>query len=168
MKLAAFEAVAKVLDTAQVRYLVAGGLAVVAHGHVRLTLDIDLVVALDPNNTHRAFKALADIGYRPSVPVDAGSFAQAEQRQRWRDEKNMQVLSFFSDDFPGTAVDVFVYEPFDFAREYEIALQGELLPGLVARFVSIPTLIQMKRAAGRAKDLDDIQHLEWLQEDASR
>lgn len=164
MKLAAFEAVAKVLDAARVRYLVAGGLAVNAHGYIRLTMDIDLVIALDAGNIRHAFQALAGIGYRPTVPIDADAFAKPEQRHRWREDKGMQVLNFSSDAFPGTSVDVFVYEPFDFAYEYGIALHGELLPGLYVRFVSIPTLIRMKQAAGRPRDLDDIQHLRWLQE----
>lgn len=164
MKLAAFEAVAKTLYAAEVRYLVAGGLAVNAHGYIRLTVDIDLVVALDARNIRQAFRALADIGYRPSVPIDAESFSQAEQRERWREEKGMQVLNFYCEAFPGTSVDVFVYEPFDFAEEYGIALRAELLPGIVARFISIPTLIRMKQVAGRPRDLDDIQHLQWLQE----
>jgi hypothetical protein len=166
MKLAAFEAVAQALETASVRFLVAGGLAVNAHGYVRLTVDIDLVIALDGANIRQAFAALAGLGYRPSVPIDANAFSQAEQRERWRKEKGMQVLNFFSDAFPGTPVDLFVYEPFDFAHEYDVALRGELLPGLVVRFVSIPTLIRMKQAAGRPRDLDDIQHLQWLHENA--
>lgn len=166
MQLAAFELVAKALDAAQVRYLVAGGLAVNAHGYVRLTMDIDLVIALDPGNIRQTFHALADIGYRPSISIDAEAFAQSEQRKRWQDEKGMQVLNFHSDTFPSTSVDVFVYEPFDFAREYDVALHGELLPGLDVRFVSLPTLIQMKQAAGRPRDLDDIQHLRWLQENS--
>jgi hypothetical protein len=164
MSLAAFEAVAGALDAAQARYLVAGGLAVNAHGYIRLTVDIDLVIALDAENILQAFRALAGLGYKPSVPIDSETFARPEQRQRWREEKGMQVLSFFSDAFPGIPVDVFVYEPFDFGQEYEAALRGELLPGLTVRFVSIPTLIRMKKAAGRARDLDDIQHLTWIRE----
>lgn len=164
MMLAAFEAVAQALDAAQVRYLVAGGLAVNAHGYIRLTLDIDLVVALNEKNIRKAFAALAGIGYRPSVPIDAEAFAQPGQRRRWLEEKGMQVLNFHSDDFPGASVDVFVYEPFDFTREYAAALRGALLPGLDVRFVSIPALIRMKQAAGRPRDLDDIEHLTWLQE----
>lgn len=164
MKLAAFEEVAKALDAAGVRYIVAGGLAVNAHGYVRLTVDIDLVIALDANNIRQTFGALAGIGYRPTVPIEADAFARPDQRQSWREEKGMEVLGFHNDVFPGTIVDVFVYEPFDFSQEYDIAMRGELLPGIEVRFVSIPTLIRMKQAAGRPRDLDDIQHLEWLQE----
>lgn len=164
MKLAAFEAVAKAFDAAHVRYLVAGGLAVNAHGYIRLTMDIDLVIALDAGNIHLAFSALAGIGYRPTVPIKADAFAQPEQRQRWREDKGMQVLNFHSDAFPGTSVDVFVSEPFDFAHEHEVAMRSELLPNIQVCFVSIPTLIRMKQVAGRPRDLDDIQHLTWLQE----
>lgn len=168
MRLSAFEAVAKALDGAGVRYLVAGGLAVNAHGYLRLTADIDLVIALNAGNVHAAFAALAGAGYRPNVPIKAEQFADAAQRQRWRDEKGMQVLNFFADRYPETSVDVFVYEPFDFAKEFDAAMVGELLPGLLVRFVSIPTLIRMKEAAGRPRDQDDIQHLRWILDDRSR
>jgi hypothetical protein len=167
MKLAAFDAVAQALDAARVRYIVAGGLAVNAHGYIRLTMDIDLVIALDADNIRQAFHALAGIGYRPTVPIDADAFARPEQRKRWQEDKGMQVLNFHSDAFPGTSVDVFVYEPFDFAHEYDIAMRGELLQGILVRFVSVPTLIRMKQTAGRPRDLDDIQHLKWLQENSN-
>ena len=42
MRLASFETIAKALESADVRYLVAGGLAVNAHGILRFTKDIDL------------------------------------------------------------------------------------------------------------------------------
>jgi hypothetical protein len=167
MKLSAFEAVVKALHDRQVQYLVAGGLAVNAHGYIRTTMDIDLVVALNADNIRQAFDALASLGYHPLVPISAQNFADPNQRQRWRDEKGMQVLNFHSDIHPGVGVDVFVYEPFDFSHECERALQGELLPGIVTRFVSIPTLIAMKQAAGRPRDLDDIEHLQVLQKEIS-
>ena len=77
----------------------------------------------------------------------------------------MNVLNFFSDLHRETAVDVFVLEPFDFGREYDEALRGEVAPELEARFVSITALIAMKEAASRPRDLDDIQHLRWILED---
>jgi hypothetical protein len=58
---------------------------------------------------------------------------------------------------------VFVYEPFDLAQEYEAAMRAELLPGVTVRIAPIPTLIRMKQAAGRPRDLDDIEHLRQIQ-----
>src|SRR3546814_5191287 len=97
MRIAAFEAVAKALHEGQVRYIVAGGLAVNAHGHIRNTMDIDLVIALDADNIQRAFGALASLGYRPLVSINAHSFSDEAQRQKWYDEKGMKVLNFHSD-----------------------------------------------------------------------
>lgn len=165
MKLTAFEDVVAALNSENVRYLVAGGLAVNAHGYVRLTMDIDLVIALDAENICQTFCALERIGYRPTVPIDAEAFAIPENRKLWQEEKGMVVLNFFSDRHLTTRLDVFVDEPFEFAAEYAASVSGELRPGLTARFVSIPTLIRMKQAANRPKDIDDIQHLRWIQED---
>ncbi len=165
MKLASFEDIVRALNDAGVRYLVAGGLAVNAHGYLRFTSDVDLVLELVPDNVVPAFDALASLGYRPSVPVTKKQFADPIMRQHWIDEKGMRVLNFFSDHHRETSVDLFVGIPFDFEAEYRIALQGEVFPGLPTRFVSISTLIAMKEVAGRPRDQDDIQHLRWILDD---
>ena len=77
----------------------------------------------------------------------------------------MKVLNFFSDRHRETSVDVFVTEPFHFERESMKAMQGELAPGLNVPFVSLPTLIAMKEVANRPRDIDDVQHLKWIQEE---
>ena len=41
------ENIVAALNTAEVNYLIAGGLAVVAHGYVRVTMDVDLVIDFD-------------------------------------------------------------------------------------------------------------------------
>lgn len=165
MKLDAFEAVARALDEAGVRYLVAGGVAVNAHGYLRFTKDIDIVLALRAENVTAAFAALASLAYRPAVPVDAAGFGDAATRRRWIEDKGMQVLNFFSDRFPATSVDVFVQEPFDFDTEYEQALIATLAPGVTPRFVTIPTLIAMKETADRPSDRVDIEYLRQILEE---
>ena len=42
----------------------------------------------------------------------------------------------------------------------------EIAPGVVSRFVTIPTLIAMKAGTGRARDQDDIEHLRMIQEES--
>lgn len=168
MKLASVEAIAKALAAASVRFLVAGGTAVIAHGYGRLTMDLDLVVQLEAENIKAAFAALTPLGYRPRQPVTAEQFADAALRRSWIETKNMKVLNLQSDAHPETTVDVFVTEPFDFDVEYEHALMHELTPGLPIRFVSLDTLIAMKEAVGRARDLDDVWHLRMLRQERSR
>lgn len=159
MRLASFEAIARALQGASARYLVAGGLAVNAHGYLRFTKDVDLVIQLDPDNLRRALAALATLGYRPAIPVTVEQFADATQREQWVREKNMQVFQLWSEAHIETPIDVFVSEPFAFDEEYDRAVIKPLRDDLPVRFVTIPTLIRMKELANRDQDRIDIEHL---------
>jgi hypothetical protein len=165
MKLTSFTQIVTALDAARVRYLVAGGLAVNAHGYLRFTKDVDIVMQLVPDNIQRAFAALTTVGYRPSVPISAAQFADADIRNGWIRDKNMQVLQFWSDAHQETPIDLFVTDPFPFEDEYQRALVKPLHGSLDVRFVSIPTLIRMKEAAGRSQDIIDIEHLKQRRDD---
>jgi hypothetical protein len=154
-----FEAVIRALDAKRVRFLVAGGLAVVAHGYLRGTKDIDLVIELVPQNIVEAFAALESAGYKAVIPVTAQQFADADQRAVWIRDKGMRVLNFWSDTHRDMSVDVFVTEPFPFEEEYRQALVKPLQSEIPVRFVTIPTLIRMKEAANRPQDRIDIDNL---------
>lgn len=154
------------LEREGVRYLVVGGVAVVLHGHLRTTLDLDLVLQLDRDNLERALKAFADLGFQPQAPVPLHSFADRRNRESWRREKNMTVFSLWHADHPGFAVDLFVEEPFDFDAVYRRALRVPL-QGLQATVVSRDDLVAMKRATGRAQDLEDVAALIELSEEGS-
>lgn len=168
MKPASFEALVTALENAGVRYLVAGGLAVNAHGYLRFTKDVDFVVQLVPDNIERTFAALGTLGYRPLVPVTAAQFADNALRESWIREKGMQVLQFWSDAHRETPVDMFVREPFSFDEEYRRALV-KCLGSIPVRFVTIPTLIGMKETAGRPQDRIDIEYLRMrMKDDAGR
>ena len=84
----------------------------------------------------------------------------------------MKVLQFVSDKHRETPVDVFVFEPFDFTVEYErayasvVKLAGE--DPVKVRYVAVPALIELKTDAGRAQDLNDVQHLRWIEEERTR
>jgi hypothetical protein len=157
-----FTEIVKALNDAAVPFLVVGGVAVIAHGYGRNTYDVDLVIRLTPEFVNRAFRALASIGYIPRVPITAEQFGNAEKRRALLDEKQMQVLNFWSDGHRETPLDVFIAEPFDFAAEYDGALLEELAAGVNVRIISLATLLQMKKSAGRPKDLADIDELSLL------
>jgi len=162
MKKASFDAIARALNEAQVEFLIVGGVAVIHHGYGRLTEDVDIVIRLDKGTVESAFRALGVLGYRPVVPVTATEFAEPKLRQKWQREKNMQVLRFWSEQHPETPVDVFVTEPFDFECEFGKADICESAPGVTVRVVSLGTLLEMKRAAGRPQDMADIDELNLL------
>jgi hypothetical protein len=163
MELRSVEAIVNALNTANVQYLIVGGLAVNAHGFARMTRDVDLVLRLAPDNALRGIKTLQQIGYQMAVPALPEDFADTATRERWRSEKNMIVLKLWSDEHQRTPVDIFVYEPFDFSDEMSRCLAVELGPGIVAPVVSLTTLLAMKRSAARPQDLIDIEELQRIQ-----
>jgi hypothetical protein len=163
MELRSIEAIVRALNGANVKYLIVGGLAVNAHGYMRLTRDIDLVVGLERENVIGALKALLDLNYRMSIPTTPEQFADASNREMWRREKNMTVLRLWSDSHGRTPIDVFVYEPFDFGKEYAAANWEEVAPELQAPIIRYETLIEMKRSAARPQDLADVAELEEVQ-----
>ena len=155
-------------EEAGVRYVVVGGMAVVMSGHVRATVDLDVVVDLDPEAARGAMQALEGLGLLPRVPIAPRDFADPDVRRGWIRDKHMQVLSFFDPQHPAREVDVFVAYPLDF----DMLLAGAVPTRVGDRTVPVASrqhLIEMKQAAGRPRDLDDIQALQRLIErDASR
>lgn len=162
MEVQSVEAIVRALNEAKVRYLIVGGLAVNAHGFVRLTRDIDIVLALDPANAALGLNTLLAIGYKMAIPAQPAEFANPETRENWRHSKRMIVLKLWSDQHRRTPVDIFVYEPFVFAEESTVATALEVCPGVLAPVVSLPTLLEMKRTAGRPQDLIDIEELQRM------
>ncbi len=163
MKLSSFEAIICALLDADVRYIVAGGLAVNAHGYLRFTKDVDFIIQLVPDNINRTFAALKTLGYKPIIPISAEQFSNNKQRDSWIQDKGMQVLQFWSDQHQETPIDIFVSEPFNFEMEYKDSLIKSFDASNV-RFVSIPTLITMKTVANRPQDLLDIEQLQLIME----
>ena len=163
MEVRSIEAIIGALNGVGARYLVVGGLAVNAHGFARMTRDVDLVLELQPDNILLGLNALFEIGYKLAIPVSAEDFANADNRRRWRAEKEMIVLKLWSDQHGRTPIDVFIYEPFDFSTEIENSVNLEVSPGVSAAIVSLETLVRMKRDASRPQDLTDIEELLRLQ-----
>lgn len=162
-----FEPVFEALNRAAVRYVVVGGVAVVLHGHARLTADLDLIVDLTPDQARSAIESLLALGLRPIAPVDASGFWDPAIRSRWIGEKGMQVFSMQDPTDPMRVVDLFVEHPVDFEALWErseVVTLGELS----VRVASVRDLIGLKRLAGRRQDLADIEALEAIQERKER
>jgi hypothetical protein len=165
MEKRSLESIVRALEQHQVQYLIVGGMAVVAHGYVRFTADIDLILSLDEQNLSRAVMALKTLDYRPRAPVPIERFADPVARQEWVREKNMVVFSLFSPLHPATEIDLFVEAPLDFATAHARAQRLELAPGVAATFCSLEDLIDLKLRAGRPRDMQDIDQLRKLSEE---
>ncbi|MDQ8182441.1 DUF6036 family nucleotidyltransferase [Pelagicoccus sp. SDUM812005] len=159
------ESIQAAFDKEGTRFIVVGGLATIAHGYLRATTDIDIVIDLVPESIERAFAALESIGYKPHLPITAKAFSNPETRHSWATEKNMTVLQFWSEKYPVIAIDLFVEAPFDFRKEWETAYKQSLTTkASPIHFVSLASLIAMKEKAGRPQDLADLEHLRSIQE----
>ncbi len=106
-------------NSARIRYVIAGGLAAVAHGYLRLTMDVDLVIDLERDNLLRALTALEMIGYQPRLPVTKEQFVDDQTRERWVKEKHKRVFPLWNpSDVKGILIGISAKCPFDFAEEY--------------------------------------------------
>ena len=159
------ERICGALERAGVRYLVVGGVAVVLHGYLRTTADLDLIIQLDVENARRAVVAFSTLGYQARAPVPLAQFADADRRRDWIDTKGLTVFSLWNPADPGSEVDLFIEEPLDFEAAYARAVVVEL-DSTPVHVVSLDDLIELKRRAGRPRDLEDIAALRALTEPA--
>jgi hypothetical protein len=158
-----YEDVFRALNDSEVDYLVVGGVALVLHGVVRLTVDLDLMVEMSESNLRKFVSALGGLGYKPKVPVSLSDFVDRDTRRRWVKEKNMKVFSLYHPKKPYSVVDVLVYEPIDYrkAREDRVVVD---VKGVSIPVASAEHLKELKRISGRKQDLADIKALNDLEE----
>jgi predicted nucleotidyltransferase len=149
------------LNSSGVSYVVVGGVAVVLHGRLRTTMDLDLVIALDAPNINKALEVLAGLGLKPRLPIDPAGFADEQIRRHWIQDKGMMVLSFVDPILPTAAVDIFAAYPMDYRQLLNHSIVTNL-GDIPARVCSLEHLISMKRMANRPHDLADIVDLEQI------
>ena len=77
----------KMLEDAGVDYVLVGGLAVALHGYQRVTMDVDVVLAMDGENLQRFVTCAKSAGLQPVIPVDIESLARPELLDQWHREK---------------------------------------------------------------------------------
>lgn len=139
------------LDVHEVQYVVVGGIAVQAHGHVRMTNDIDMIPAPDPANLERLATALIDLQASVLNPgaenlrISAQMLPRATLWQFATIHGDIDVLH----DAPGAA---------SFSELRKRALVITLRDHAVA-IASKDDLIEMKRATARPVDLSDVAAL---------
>jgi hypothetical protein len=150
------------LVRADVRFIVVGGVAVLLHGHLRATKDLDLVIDLAPEEARKAIAALMQMGLKPTLPVNAMDFTDEATRRGWIEDRNLVVFQMADPVDPRRNVDLFAEPPADFEELWARAVPINV-DDVVVRIASVPDLIEMKRATGRALDLDDIVQLQKLE-----
>lgn len=153
-----FRALLEALTNNEVEFILVGGAAATAYGSARLTLDLDIVYRRTPENLRRLVSALAPHapylrGVSPGLPFqwDAGTLHQGLNFTLTTGLGDIDLLGEitggggYEELFPDTI---------------------ELRPfGLRCRALTLRRLIEVKRAAGRPKDLEMIAELEAISEE---
>lgn len=142
------ELILEALADHAVDYVIVGGLAVQTHGHVRTTVDIDVLPRPEPSNLERLADALNVLDARAlnpgseGVKIDATMLARATLWQFATRHGAIDVLH----DAPGAP-------PYDELRGRALEIQlGDLQLAVAGR----DDLIGMKRASARPVDLEDL------------
>ncbi len=156
-----FEGLIRALQQAHVEFTLVGGAAATVLGSSRLTLDLDVVYARTATNLERLVRALAPLspylrGAPPGLPF------------RWDEGTLRRGLNFT---LTTTRGDIDLLGEITGGGGY-----GELLPhtvevvvfGMAVRCLGLDKLIEVKRAAGRPKDLEAIAELEAIREEREK
>lgn len=155
------ELLAALLD-AHVDAVIVGGLAMQMHGYMRMTYDIDLVLAMNDENLTRFIEVAKRLGLAPIIPVPIDALKKAQQIDAWHREKGLLGFALRGPDLTASVVDVLVRLEIAYDRLAAAAVEGELA-GRRIKIASIEHLLEMKRAANRPKDQLDIAALEKIQ-----
>lgn len=150
-----FEALLRTLSRAGVRFIVVGGAAATAHGSARLTNDLDVLYARDPDNIRRLVEALAP--YRPYLRG-----APAGLPFVWDEQTLLRGLNFTLDTTAGP-IDLFgeIVAGGGYADLAAASVPIEVF-GITCLCLGLEALIRNKRAAGRPKDLEAVAELELI------
>jgi hypothetical protein len=132
------------LNAHEVEYLLIGGYAVAYHGHPRATGDMDVWIALNRRNAEKAVAVLKEFGLdlpqlSPEIFLKEGQIVRmGTPPVRIEIATTISGVNF-SECYTARVVDV--------------------LDGVSVNIISLAQLKVNKRAAGRHKDLDDLDNL---------
>lgn len=138
----------RILNGLGARYLIIGGFAVIHAGYPRFTADMDLIIALDPENEARVYEALRSLPDRAVDELDPGDVAKYTV-VRVNDEITVDLM--------GSASGI----------RYEEAIQDVVIRRIGdvdVPFASPRLLWRMKKSTHREKDAADLLFLKkWFE-----
>ncbi len=145
------EKLLRLLNAHKVRYVVIGATAFPVHGYSRATLDIDIFIQPAPLNAARCLTALDKFGY------DITDITIKELLTKKLLLRQYLIEADFHPFVKGIT----------FNRAWKNRVKDKI-GSTTAYFAGLDDLIQMKKAAGRAKDKDDLKILQALKKRKTR
>lgn len=151
----------KQLAQHQVQYLLIGGLAISMHGVERATMDIDITIAMTPDNQKNVIAWAQSSGLKPQLPVPLESLRDTALLRQWHQEKNLLAFALTTPAIAGVTIHILLFPAVDFFEMQQRAVHFTIDETDIP-VASIEDLISLKQIAGRAIDLSDIEHLKRL------
>jgi predicted nucleotidyltransferase len=150
-----FNALLRLLTENKVEFIIVGGAAATAHGSARLTIDLDVVYSRNRANISRIVKALQPLepylrGAPPGLPFD-WSVETIEKGLNFTLTTTLGAVDLLGEIVGGGGYDQLVVHTIDI----EVA-------GVSCQCLALERLIEVKRAAGRPKDLEVVAELEQI------
>ena len=143
-----------------VTHIIIGGVAVAAHGYARPTMDLDIVPDPDRSNLTKLAGALGELH---ATPAEGNDFASAEFPMNPRTVNDLAAGGNFRLDTDLGPLDLMQWiSGIDVDNLYAELVDSALaftLDDLPLHYCGLAHLRAMKQAAGRPRDLDDLQHL---------
>lgn len=134
------------LNAAKVDYILVGGYSVILHGYSRTTGDLNIWVRKTEQNFKNIINAFSAFG----LPLNA--FTADE----FMNDMDQDVFTFGR---PPVAIDLITkIKGLEFENTFQNSEVIEV-SGLIVRLIHLQDLIVAKKAAGRYKDLDDLDNL---------
>ena len=150
-----FRRLLEVLTDHDVEFVIIGGVAVITHGYTRMTEDLDICYRRSPENMERLAAALAPL--RPTLRGAPADLPFRLDAATLRSGLNFTLETSAGDlDLLGEVSGVGGYAEL-LADSVETEVYGRRV-----RVMSLPMLERAKRAAGRAKDLADLEAIREL------
>ena len=139
-----FKEFLRLLKAHGVEYLLISGYAVGYHGYPRATNDMDIWIAIHPDNAERMVRVLHAFGF-DTLDLSIDLFLQDHSIVRMGlPPMRIEVLTTISG--------------VQFAACYAERVTA-MIDGIDVHLISLPYLKVNKQASGRYKDLDDLEHL---------
>lgn len=134
----------RLLNVRRVEYLLVGGYAVGYHGYPRATVDLDIWVAATPGNARKLVEVFKEFGF----DVD-----------ELKEELFLQENKIIRIGEPPLRIEVMTsVSGVDFDACYQKRIV-ETIDGTQVNFINLENLKRNKLAAGRHKDLNDLENL---------
>jgi predicted nucleotidyltransferase len=145
------EKLLKLLKENRIKFVIIGATAFPVHGYSRATLDIDIFIKPEEKNARRTLKALKEFGYDVAdITIDDLLTRKVLIRQYLTEADIHPIVTGIT-----------------FEKVWENKVKAQFEKTFVW-FASLDDLIKMKKAAGRAKDLEDLKYLLRLKKQAQK